>query len=123
MTVERQKARARGLAAEWVAAVYLAAKGYRILTRQYRAQGGELDIVAVSPPWTRRTLVFVEVRARATVEDAADSIGAEKRRRVESAAAQFRGRKPKLSKLPHRFDLVLLAHGRWPHHIIDVWRV
>ena len=64
---------------------YLVVKGYRILTRQYRAQGGELDIVAVSPPWTRRTLVFVEVRARATVADAADSIGAEKRRRVESA--------------------------------------
>jgi putative endonuclease len=123
VSVEREKARARGTAGEWIAAAYLAAKGYRILSRQFRVQGGELDIVALTPFWTQRTLVFVEVRARETVEAAADSVGATKREHVESAARLFRARKPKLNKLPHRFDLVLLAPGRWPHHIIDAWRV
>ena len=122
MRLEREKARARGTAAEWVATALLAAKGYRILARQFRAHGGELDIVGLSPFWTSRTIVFVEVRARGTVQDAVESVGAEKRRRVETAAAQFCARKPKLKKLPHRFDLVLLAPGRWPHHMIDAWR-
>jgi putative endonuclease len=123
VSVEREKARARGTAGEWVAAAWLALKGYRILARQVRAHGGELDIVALTPFWTQRVVVFVEVRARDTVEAAADSVTAAKRQRVQAAATQFRARKPKLNKLPHRFDLVLLAPGRWPHHIIDAWRV
>jgi putative endonuclease len=122
MTVEREKARARGLAGEWLAAAWLTAKGYRILTRQFRALGGELDIVALTPPWSPRTIVFVEVRARGTVEEAIESVGAQKRRRVEAASAQFCVRKPKLKGFPRRFDLVLLAPGRWPHHVIDAWR-
>lgn len=122
MSLEREKARARGTAAEWLAAVWLSAKGYRILARQFRAHGGELDIVALSPVWSKRTIVFVEVRARGTVGAAVESVGAEKRRRVETAAAQFCARKPKLKSLPQRFDLVLLAPGRFPHHMIDAWR-
>ena len=123
MSVEREKARARGLAAEWIASAYLMGKGYRILSRQYRVQGGELDIVALTPFWTDRTIVFVEVRSRASVEQAKDSVTAAKRERIQIAAARFRASKPKLNKLKHRFDLVLLAPGRWPHHIMDAWRV
>ena len=122
MTVEREKARARGTAAEWMAAAWLTAKGYRILARQFRAHGGELDIVALSPAWSARTIVFVEVRARGTVADAVESVGAEKRQRVETAAVQFCARKPKLKTLPRRYDLVLVAPGRLPHHMIDAWR-
>lgn len=121
MRLERDKARARGLAAEWVATAWLIAKGYRILSRQFRAHGGELDIVALTPFWTRRTIVFVEVRARETVEQAVDSVGAQKRQRVETAALQFCARKPKLARLPRRFDMILLAPGRWPHHVADAW--
>jgi putative endonuclease len=122
MSLEREKARARGTAAEWMAAAWLGAKGYRILTRQFRAHGGELDIVALSPFWTARTIVFVEVRARGTVELAGESVGVVKRQRVEAAAAQFFARKPRLAKLPRRFDLVLVAPRRWPQHKLDAWR-
>ena len=122
MRLEREKARARGAAAEWLAAAWLTGKGYRILTRQFRAHGGELDIVALTPFWTMRTIVFVEVRARGTIEQAAESVGAVKRRRVEAAAAQFCARRSKLGALPRRYDLVLLTPGRWPRHIIDAWR-
>lgn len=122
MSLEREKARARGTAGEWLAALWLGLKGYRILTRQFRARGGELDIVALTPPWAPRTIVFVEVRARGTVEEAIDSVDALKRRRVETASAQFCARKPRLARLPRRYDLVLLAPGRWPHHVIDAWR-
>jgi putative endonuclease len=122
MSLEREKARARGTAGEWLAAAWLRAKGYRILARQFRALGGELDIVALTPPWSTRTIVFVEVRARGTVEQAIESVGAVKRRRVEAASAQFCVRKPKLAGFPRRYDLVLLAPGHWPHHVIDAWR-
>ena len=58
MALEHDKARARGVAAEWVATAWLAGKGYRILSRQFRAHGGELDIVALTPFWTTRTIVL-----------------------------------------------------------------
>jgi putative endonuclease len=122
MALEHEKARARGTAGEWLAVAWLAGKGYRILSRQFRAHGGELDIVALTPFWTTRTIVFVEVRARGTVEQAIESVGAVKRRRVETAAAQFCVRKPRLGTLPRRYDLLLVAPGRWPHHVVDAWR-
>ena len=122
MALQHDKARARGAAAEWVAAAWLTGKGYRVLSRQFRAHGGELDIVALTPFWTERTIVFVEVRARGTVEQALESVGAVKRRRVESAAKQFCARRPKLAAFPRRFDLMLVAPGRWPQHRIDAWR-
>ena len=123
MTLERDKARARGTSAEWLAAALLMAKGYRIIARQFRAHGGELDIVALTPYWrTPCTIVFVEVRARSTIEQAIESVTATKRRRVEKAAAQFCARRPKLAILPRRFDLVVLARTGWPRHLIDAWR-
>jgi putative endonuclease len=122
MALEHHKARARGAASEWLATALLAGKGYRILSRQFRASGGELDIVALTPFWTTRTIVFVEVRARGTVEQAGESVGATKQKRVQAAAAQFCARRPKLGALPRRYDMVLVAPGRWPHHVVDAWR-
>src|SRR6266851_5782557 len=56
-----------GISAESRAAVYLMAKGYRILAKRFRTPYGEIDIVA-----RRRNLVaFVEVKARASLDEAA----------------------------------------------------
>jgi putative endonuclease len=56
-----------GLSAETQAAAVLIAKGYRILARRFRTPHGEIDIVA-----RRRNLIaFVEVKARANLDDAA----------------------------------------------------
>ncbi|UQD73074.1 YraN family protein [Bradyrhizobium japonicum] len=64
---ERVAAFRTGISAESRAAAYLMAKGYRILARRYRTPHGEIDIVA-----RRRNLIaFVEVKARATLDDAA----------------------------------------------------
>jgi putative endonuclease len=51
-----------GLSAESRAAMFLIAKGYRILARRFKTPFGEIDIVARR----RRALVFVEVKARET---------------------------------------------------------
>lgn len=56
----KRRAMAQGLRAETLAAFYLRLKGYRILARNLRVAGGEVDMVA------RRgnVLVFVEVKYR-----------------------------------------------------------
>lgn len=102
-----------GLSAESRAAAYLVAKGYRIAARRFRSPVGEVDIVA------RRgsVLVFVEVKARATLDAAAESLQTRQQRRIAAAAAAW------LSLNPHdidkniRFDAVLVAPGKIPRHI------
>ena len=121
MAQRHHEARARGVAAEWTATLWLLAKGYRILARSFRVSGGELDIVALSPFWQPRVLVFVEVRARGTMEAAAESVDAAKRDRVALAADRFCARRRKLNELPWRFDLILVAPGRWPQHFANAW--
>ena len=59
---ERVAAFRLGLSAESRAAMFLIAKGYRIVARRWRTPFGEIDIVARR----RRALVFVEVKARGT---------------------------------------------------------
>ena len=48
---------------EQLAAWYLRAKGYRIIERNFRVRGGEIDIICRD----RTTLVFVEVKTRRSV--------------------------------------------------------
>src|SRR5580693_3963492 len=71
-----------GLSAESRAAAYLMAKGYRILAKRFRTPYGEIDIVA-----RRRNLVaFVEVKARATLDDAAFAVTPRQQGRIIDAA-------------------------------------
>ncbi len=93
----------RGSAAEQLAADYLAARGLRVIARNYRVRGGEVDLVCADG----RTLVFVEVRLRTDERfgGAGASITAAKRRRLILAARHYLAGK---SEKPCRFDAVLL---------------
>src|SRR6195256_6195590 len=79
---ERQVAFRLGLSAESRAAVFLIAKGFRILARRWRSPVGEIDIVARR----RKLLVFVEVKARENLDDAAWSVTERQRARIVAAA-------------------------------------
>ena len=102
---------AAGCDAEARAEAYLAAQGLACIARNYRCRLGEIDLVMRDG----RTVVFVEVRARASSAygGAAASITDAKRRRVLAAARHWlAGRSP----LPAcRFDAVLLEGNelRW----------
>lgn len=74
-----------GKDAEQTAAAFLQNEGLQILARNYRCRRGEIDIVAEDG----RTLVFVEVRRRKRLSDAAESIDGRKRARLTAAALQY----------------------------------
>lgn len=100
-----------GFEAEWLASIYLRLKGYRILARRFAAAGGEIDLVVSRG----RTLVLVEVKARAVLDSARVAITPDKLRRIERAARVFLSRQPKLPETI-RLDAVFLAPGRLPRH-------
>ena len=77
---KRQAALQFGLSAESRATACLLLKGYRILARRFKTPVGEIDIVARR----RSTLVFVEVKARKNLDDAAEALTARQQARIRS---------------------------------------
>jgi putative endonuclease len=76
-----------GAAGEDAASAYLQSIGYRIVTRNLRGPGGEIDIVARDG----ETIVFVEVKARTSRRfgSALSAVDARKRTRLRSVAADY----------------------------------
>ena len=109
----KRAAHAFGMRAETVAALWLTLKFYRILARRYRAQGGEVDIVA------RRcdVIAFVEVKARGDMDDALVAITAQKQRRFSRAAARWLAENPWAAAYALRADAVFVAPWRRPRHV------
>ena len=110
---ERQVAFRLGLSAESRAAALLIAKGFRILARRWRSPVGEIDIVARR----RQLLVFVEVKARERLDDAAWSVTERQRARIIAAAEAWLAQRPDDSIRDIRFDAMLVAPGHIPRHI------
>ena len=119
MTIQaRQAAHRLGHVAELRAVWRLRLAGYSVLARRYKTKLGEIDIVV------RRggILAFVEVKARADVTAAAESLLARQRRRIARAAAGYLALRPELQSCRCRFDVILVTPWRWPRHIRDAWR-
>ena len=121
---KRELRRARGAAAhkagrraEWLAALWLMAKGYRILGLRIRSPMGEIDVLARKG----RVLAAVEVKTRTTIEGALAAVGYDQRQRLRHALQAFAARRPSLKDAVLRLDLMALAPGRFPRHIPDAW--
>jgi len=110
---ERQAAFRVGISAESRAAAFLIAKGFRILARRWRSALGEIDIVARR----RHLLVFAEVKARASLDEAAESVSDRQRRRIAAAAEIWLAANPDQTIRDIRFDAILVAPGKIPRHI------
>ncbi len=104
MTLERTTAIGRSF--EDAACAHLADAGYRLVTRNYRAAGGEIDIVA----WDGDVLCFVEVRGRAEAHfgDPLETISPTKVARIIRAAREYLDELPKPWPLM-RFDVIGLT--------------
>jgi putative endonuclease len=97
-----------GAAAEQAAADYLVRQGLKLVARNFRCRGGEIDLVMRDGA----TLVFVEVRARTRADfgGAAESITPAKQGRIILAARHYLAQHK--IDAACRFDAVLLQAGR-----------
>ncbi|MBO6540498.1 MAG: YraN family protein [Rhizobiaceae bacterium] len=115
---EKRAAYKRGHRGEWLAALALSLKGYRILSRRYRTPAGEIDLIA-----RRGNLVLmVEVKARPTVQAAMEAVSYTAERRIEAAADLWLSRRSDYAKLSVRFDLVAILPRRWPVHVPNLFQ-
>lgn len=114
---ERVAAFRLGLTAESRAAMLLLAKGYRILKRRWKTPVGEIDIVARR----RNDLVFAEVKARDTLDAAAEAVSHRSRQRIIAAAEFWLSSHPDDAQCFIRFDAILVAPGKLPRHIANAF--
>ncbi|WP_297507379.1 YraN family protein [uncultured Caulobacter sp.] len=110
-------ARRLGRRAEVWAALWLMVKGYRVLGFRLATPLGEIDLLAQRG----RVLAVVEVKQRATIEDALDAVTPTQRDRLRRAAAHVVAHRPALRALSVRLDLIALAPGRVPRHLPNAW--
>ncbi|MGJ4890217.1 YraN family protein [Bradyrhizobium sp. HKCCYLRH3099] len=111
---ERVAAFRTGLSAEARAAALLIAKGYRILAKRFRTPHGEIDIIARK----RGLVAFVEVKARASLDDAAYAVTPRQQQRIIAAAQAWLAAHPDHAELELRFDAILVAPRSLPRHLI-----
>ena len=110
---ERLAAFGLGISAESRAAAWLIAHGYRILARRFKSPLGEIDIIAARG----RTLIFVEVKARATLDEAAEAVTPRQQQRIAAAAEIWLAANPVPAISDMRFDAILVAPGKLSRHI------
>jgi putative endonuclease len=97
----------KGLFAEWLAAMLLRFKGYVILEKRYRTGAGtggaEIDIIA------RRgnIVVFVEVKARRSVDEGLYAIAPAQQIRLRRAAEGWLAKRGR--GMDARFDVIVVA--------------
>jgi putative endonuclease len=102
----------RGKEAEGEAAAWLEAHGWRLLSRNARIGGIEVDILAVDPG-PPQALVVVEVRSLTTAafgspEERVDRAKVRRLYRALSALRLVVGLPPSVGRLPRRVDLVMI---------------
>ncbi|MBO9669376.1 MAG: YraN family protein [Sphingobium sp.] len=112
----RLAAEKRGRQGERLAGWWLRLKGWSIVARRVRTPVGEIDMIA-----RRGSMVaFVEVKSRKTGQALDESIDERRLARVAAAAESlaFQYLKPGDDM---RIDVILLAPGRAPRHLENVW--
>lgn len=112
----RQRAERGGRRAEKLAAWWLRLRGWKILGERVRTPVGEVDLIARRG----RTVAFVEVKARATAEEAGFALDEWRLRRVAAAAEALAHRYAREGD-DIRLDAVFIVPRRLPRHMANVW--
>jgi len=106
-----------GILGEEMAANFIIARGFRIMERNFRCKGGEVDIIARDPD--DKSLVFIEVKARRGLSYGVPQLAVTpfKQRQISKAALTWLG-KNKLHDHNARFDVIaILLHTGGTHQI------
>lgn len=111
----------KGYLAEALARILFRLKGYRIVAANYvtgRGTGaGEIDFIAAG----HKVLVFVEVKERGSLDNAAYAISSKQQRRIAKAAENFYLKNPRFQGYDIRFDAVLVSFPWHLRHIVNAW--
>jgi putative endonuclease len=114
--MKRQRAERDGRRAEAKAALWLQLKGWRIVGRRIRTPVGEVDMIARKG----RIVAFIEVKARATAEQADLALDHYRLRRVAAAAEALAPRYARPGD-DIRIDAIFIVPRRLPRHLANVW--
>ncbi len=116
-TERRLTAEKHGHRGEILAALYLQLKFYRLREKRFKTPVGEIDLVAEK----NGAIIFIEVKTRTRNADEAMALAAVNRARIIRAAQYWLSRHPAESGKDMRFDVIFLAEGRWPRHLINAF--
>ena len=108
-------ARPSGRRGEVLAAIWLMAKGYRILGFRLKTPQAEIDLLATRG----KVLAVVEVKRRTSLLAALETVTFDQCERSRRAGANLAARRPGLAGAAVRLDLMALAPGKLPRHIPD----
>ncbi len=98
-----------GREGERLAGLHLQKSGYRVIERNFRFRGGEIDIIARQGEY----LIFVEVKTRSTLAYGvpAAAVDARKQRQIIQTA-KFYMAKHQIKEVAIRFDVVAIILPR-----------
>jgi putative endonuclease len=100
-----------------VAALWLIARGWRVIGFRVPSAQGEIDLLARRG----RVLAVIEVKRRRSLDEALAAVAPQQRARLRAAASGLIARRADLAGLAVRLDLIALGPGGWPRHIADAW--
>ena len=100
----------KGVIAEKLAALYLMGKGYRILETRFKSPHGEIDLIAKH----KDTLVFIEVKAHETEDEALYAVTDRAKTRITNAAYYYLASQNLSLDQNMRFDVVAIVKGTKP---------
>lgn len=104
-----------------IALNYLRCYGYSLVCHNYQAlrgtMAGEIDLIMRKG----RTIVFVEVKKRSTLDNAAYAIQPRQQERIRYAAEAFLASHPQFAEFDIRFDAVLIAFPFKLKHLPDAF--
>ncbi|WP_303783044.1 YraN family protein [Sandarakinorhabdus limnophila] len=103
--------------AEHIAAICLTKKGYRLIGRRLRTPGGEIDLLLRR----RDALVFVEVKARPTLDSGVAALHLAQQWRCQ-AAARWLATRYGWPGAVIRHDAVVVTPWAQPRHLVAIWR-
>lgn len=115
--MKRQRAEKQGRAGEGRAALWLQMRGWRVLDRRRKTPVGEIDLIC------RRgnVIAFVEVKWRKSSAELDHAIDEYRLGRV-AAAAEAVAHEYAIGGEDIRIDVILLAPGSFPRHIVNAWQ-
>jgi putative endonuclease len=106
-----------GQFSEYLVAIFLICKGYKILHLRYKHPSGEIDIIARR----NKTIAFVEVKSRKKLDLRYTLIGNKQISRITKTAMLYLQKNTRYNGCDIRFDLIIVSNLYNIEHIENAW--